>query len=97
MNDGKDFEKVTVATAVNKAEKTGFNKLKKKQKKKEKDKEDCDTVYIVPRNDDILVRGTFIELNKWTTDLTVVSTHHADHAGEVREVHACFKECALGS
>ena len=73
MNDGQDFEKVTFATVVNKAEKTDFNKLKKKQKKEQKDKEDCDIVFIVPRNDDILILGTFLELDEWTTDLTVES------------------------
>ena len=73
VNDGKDFEKVTIAMVVNKAKNTGFNKLKKKQKKEEKDKEDCDIVFIVPRNDDILVLGTFLELDEWTTDLTVHS------------------------
>ena len=34
VDDGKDFEKVTFATVVNKAEKTDFKKRKKKQKKK---------------------------------------------------------------
>ena len=73
VNDGKVFEKVTFATVVNKAEKTDFSKLKKKQKKEGKDKEDCDIVFIVPRNDDILILGTFLELDEWTTDLTVES------------------------
>ena len=73
VNDGKDFEKVTFATVVNKAEETDFNKLKKKQKDEEKDKEDCDIVFIVPRNDDNVVFGTFCELDEWTTDLTLES------------------------
>ena len=73
VNDGKDFEKVTLATVVNKIEKTDFNKLKKKQKNEEKDKEDYDIVFIVPRNDDILILGTFLELDEWITDLTLES------------------------
>lgn len=61
VNDGKDFKKITHAMVVNKAEK----------KDKKKKKTDRDIVFIVPRNDDILVLGTFLELDKWTTDLKV--------------------------
>lgn len=72
VNDGTDFEKITHAMVVNKAEKADFNKLMKKKVDKA-EKEDCDVVFIVPRNDDILVLGTFIELDEWATDLTVES------------------------
>lgn len=72
VNDGTDFEKITHAMVVNKAEKADFNELMKKKVDKA-EKEDCDVVFIVPRNDDILVLGTFIELDEWATDLTVES------------------------
>ena len=61
VNDGKDFKKITHAMVVNKAEK----------KDKKKKKTDRDIVFIVPRNDNVLVLGTFLELDKWTTDLKV--------------------------
>lgn len=32
--------------------------------------EDYNIVFIVPRNDDILILGTFIECDRWETDLT---------------------------
>ena len=75
VNDGQDFERITHAMVVNKAEKSCCNKpLNKKKKKKEgKADKDCDIVFIVPRNDEILVLGTFLELDEWTTDLTVSS------------------------
>ena len=38
-----------------------------------KDEGDCDIVFIVPRNEEILVLGTFLQLDEWTTDLTVDS------------------------
>ena len=37
------------------------------------DPEDYNVVFIVPRNDRILILGTFIERDKWTTDLTLDS------------------------
>ena len=73
VNDGQDFERITHAMVVNKAKKSDCNKLLEKKKKKEEKAEDCDIVFIVPRNDEILVLGTFLELDEWTTDLTVHS------------------------
>ena len=72
VNDGKDFEKIAHAMVVNKDKKADFNTLKKKKTSKDK-KEDCDVVFIVPRNDDTLILGTFIELDEWALDLTVES------------------------
>ena len=75
VNDGQDFERITHTMVVNKPEKSDCNKLLKKKKKEEgkAGQEDCDIVFIVPRNDEILVLGTFLELDEWTTDLTVNS------------------------
>ncbi len=65
INDGTDFAKITHAMVVNKTHKADFDKLKKKIDKDEKDEKDnCDVVFIVPRNDDILILGTFIELDE---------------------------------
>ena len=73
VNDGKDVERITHAMVVNKDKKADFNTLKKKKKFGKDEKEDCDVVFIVPRNDDILILGTFIELDEWALDLTVES------------------------
>ena len=63
VNYGVDFEKFTHEIVVNKTEKADFNKLMKKKANKA-EKEDCDFMFVVPRNDDILVLGTFIELEE---------------------------------
>ena len=72
VNDGKDFEQITHAMVVNKEKKADFHKLKKK-KINEDEKEDCNVVFIVPRNDNILVLGTFLELDEWAVDLKIDS------------------------
>ena len=75
VNDGKDFERITHAMVVNKEKKADFHALKKKKGSKigMDEKEDCDVVFIVPRNDDTLILGTFIEPDEWALDLTVDS------------------------
>ena len=74
INDGKDFERIDHAIVVNKKEKKAdFTKLRKKKKAAKEEKEECDVVFVVPRNDDTLMLGTFMELDEWTTDLTVES------------------------
>lgn len=48
----------------------GFEKMTHALVVNNTEREDYNIVFIVPRNDNILVLGTFIEFDKWETDLT---------------------------
>lgn len=56
---------------------------------------DHNIVSIVPRNDDILILGTFIELNEWTTDLTPDTPAMQTMRQQCESFHPALKSARL--
>ena len=54
--------------------------------------EDYIIVFMMPRNDDILILGTFSEFDRWETDLTP----DTPIMRKMREVGACLEACSAG-
>ena len=70
VNDGKDFPRVTTATVVSTETDDTGNYM--------------DVIFMVPRNDNILILGSIVQPHEWVTDLSLDSQ-------EVKDLRARFE------
>lgn len=81
VNDGKDFPRVTTASIVStETDDTGNYR---------------DVIFMVPRNDDILILGSIVQPHEWATDLTIDSPEVKDLRARMERFMPALKSARL--